>query len=144
MYSASVRRPGSGPNLQITSNGLLKASSTRESAEEVLDQIGWYRCRRNGGGRRTTARPAGPSQAFPGWIKPLANVGVEADAVHVVVEGLAQAGAQEVVIRANGVVERNVVVGKGDAFRRLQGDPILLRMQSDRGVGGGGEAVPVR
>src|SRR5580765_2181417 len=89
MYSASVRRPGSGPNLQITSNGLLKAISTRESAEEVLDEIGWYRCRRNGGGRGgTTARPAGPSQAFPGRIKPLANVGVEADAVHVVVEAL--------------------------------------------------------
>ncbi len=45
-------------------------------------------------------------------LEPLAHVGFESDAVHVVIERLAQARAQEVVIRAGGIVELDVVVRK--------------------------------
>ena len=67
-----------------------------------------------------TAAPMMPPPATPARtrLEPLAHVGLETDAVHVVIECLAQSRAQEIVIRAGGIVELDVVVRKADARRR--------------------------
>src|SRR5213076_1310148 len=104
---ASVRRPGSGRNLQITPKGLLKAISTRElSAEKAFDQVRRHGCGRHGK-KRTAAivMPGAAPTALRARLEPLTHVGIEAEAEHVVVKSLAQAAAQEVMIRAYGVVE---------------------------------------
>ncbi len=65
-------------------------------------------------------------------LEPDAHVGVEADAVHVVVERLAQAGAEEVVVGADGIVERDVVVRERDCRRRAQRDAVARGVEADR------------
>src|SRR5262245_30704625 len=99
MKSASVFLPGSGENLQITPYGLLKAINTvanSRSGDRALDEI-----RRHGGARHplggafaTMVSPAAtPARAR---FEPLAHVGIQADAEHVVIERLAQAHAEKV------------------------------------------------
>src|SRR3954464_4948030 len=94
MKSASVRLPGSGENLQITPKGLLKATSKR-SGQVTIDQVLRHRRARHG-----MFRTAAGTR-----IEPLAHVGVETYAVHVVVERLAQPGAEVVVVGAGGILE---------------------------------------
>ena len=98
----------------MTPKGLLKAISKRVRSTRWLRSI---RFARHGGARHDMSGAAAPmmtSAATPprARLEPLAHVGLESDAVHVVIECLAQSGAQEVVIRAGGIVELDVVVRK--------------------------------
>src|SRR5438270_1977151 len=77
-------------------------------------------------------------------LEPLTHVGIEAEAEHVVVKSLAQAAAQEVMIRAYGVVELNVVMCKRNGSWRSQCDAVFLGMQTYRRVRRRREAMPVR
>src|ERR1700755_2521320 len=105
MKSAKVCLPGSSLNLQITPNGLLNAISMKSdvprpaspgSSQAAFDQIP-----RHGGARHrcnaAAALAAAMRPALVGRLEPHPHVFLEADAVHVVIEGLAQARAQGVV-----------------------------------------------
>src|SRR5689334_2189680 len=109
MKSASVGLPGSGENLQITPKGLLKAISICSrgrgpSVQRALDQVG-----RNGSAGHAPRGAAPAALAAPlataNGLEPFTHVRLEPDAVHVVVERLAQPRAQVVVIRTRGVFE---------------------------------------
>src|SRR6185503_11061859 len=142
MKSASVLRPGSGRNLHITPNGLLKAINT--SGEAALDEIARYGRLGYRVGSATTAVPA-PAIA-PGCprLEPLAHVGVEPHAEHVVIECLAESRPEIVVVRAGRILEYDIVVRKTNVRRRVQRDAIGIRVESDGRVRRGREAVPVR
>ena len=94
MYSASVRQPGSGRHLQLTSNGLLRAIKTGELGEKAFDQVRWHGGDRYGKKRTAaTVLSTAATSAFRARLEPLTHVGIEANAVHVVVKSPAQATA---------------------------------------------------
>src|SRR4029077_7462541 len=113
-------------------------------AEKAFDQV-----RRHGGdryGRKRTAatvKAAAATTALRARLQPLTHVGIEADPVHVVVKSLAQAAAQEVMVRAYGVVELDVVMCKRNVSWRAQCDAIFLRMQTYWRVRRRREAMPI-
>src|SRR4029077_21077790 len=88
--------------------------------------------------------PAAATPAFPSRLEPLTHVGIEADTVHVVVKSLAQAAAQEVMIRAYRVVELDVVMCKVNVSWRPQCDAVSFWMQTYWRVRRRREAMPVR
>ena len=72
----------------------MRARRTRELGEKAFDQVRRHRCDRHGKKRTaTTVLPAAATTAFGARLEPLTYVGLEADTVHVVVKGLAQAAA---------------------------------------------------
>jgi len=69
---------------------------------------------------RATVMPAAATTARRARLEPLTHVGIEADTVHVVCKGPCAAAAQEVMVRAYGVVELDVVTCKRDFLWRAQ------------------------
>src|SRR6188508_2133070 len=131
MKSANVCLPGAGENLQITPNGLLNAINT--SIEAALDEVRRHRGARHAPDRAVPV-PATAAIAITGRgarLEPLAHIGVEADAVHEVVQRLAQPRSEVVVIGARGIVEGEVVVCEADVRRRLEGDAVFVRREPD-------------
>src|SRR5437879_12047529 len=76
--------------------------------------------------------PAAATTACRARLEPLTHVGIEADTVHVVVKSLAQPATQEVMVRACGVVELDVVTCKRDVLWRAAGAAVALEVQAQR------------
>src|SRR5262245_12263233 len=118
----------------MTPYGLLSAISTSLLGEGVRDEVPrhrrlWDQCR--AAARATAAVALRRLRRF----EPRTNVSVEPDAEHVVVERFAQAGAQEIVVGADGIVECDVVVRERDSRRGIQRDAVSLGVEADRRVG---------
>src|SRR6185295_1557612 len=65
-----------------------------------------------GGGQRAADQVPRDARGRGGGVEPAADVGVEPHAVHEVVEGLAQARPEALVVAARGVDERQLVAGE--------------------------------
>src|ERR1700722_14126320 len=141
MKSARVLRPGSGLNLQATPNGLLKAMSTRaRSGQRPLDQISrhdraWHSV------ARAAASPFADAANRRALLEPFANVEIQSDAKHVVVQRLLECRPKHIVVYAGEVREIDIVVRECGPKRRRQGDAVLFRMFADRRMYGASEAV---
>src|SRR5580704_2095450 len=106
--------------------------STRGLSEDAFDEIGRHgRGRNRPTGSGVSLRLAGATPAAAARLEPFAYVDIQADAVHVVVQSLAQAAAEEVMVSPHRVLERKIVVRERHFTRRLQGDPVLPGMQTD-------------
>ena len=86
--------------------------------------------------------------ARPTWRRrlpdPLAHVVLEPDPVHEVVDGLAQAAAEALVVAARGIVEGELVAREGDLRFRPKADAVEVGILPDGAVRRRGEAVPER
>ncbi len=65
-------------------------------------------------------------------FEPMAHIFIEPGAVHIAVQCVAQPSTQRFMIRADRVIELEIVVGKADGGHWPQRDAVFLRIQTDR------------
>src|SRR5579859_4232444 len=108
------------------------------SGEKPVDQIRRYG-RHGHANRATSASTFTFTMAVRTWtttvrswlLEPLTHISIDPYAVHIVVNGLAQAAPQEVVVSAYGIMEVDIIVCKHDVLGRPQCDTVLFRVQAD-------------
>src|ERR1022692_1298839 len=126
-------------------------TSLSSLAQGVRDQIAWHLGggypSPGGGGAAAGAGTRPPVARMPRGLRrlgrPRPQIDVEPDAMHVVVERLAQAASQEIVIGSGGILEGDLVAREAGRLRQ-EADAEPFGVKADRAVGGGGEPVPER